>query len=166
MGNMRNIKKLLIPVATIMSLALYAAPFAVIRAGGAGQAPGNAPANENPTQATSTAPAANTAATETTLRVRITAYTSLPDETDSTPFITANGTHVRNGIVASNALPFGTKIKIPKLFGNEVFTVEDRMNYKIKNGVDIWMPTKSDAVDFGVAYTDIVVLKDQNISER
>lgn len=45
------------------------------------------------------------------LAMRITAYASVPDETDSTPFITADGSHVADGIVASNILPFGTGLK-------------------------------------------------------
>lgn len=93
-----------------------------------------------------------------TLVMRITAYASVPDETDNTPFITANGTHVHDGVVASNILPFGTKIEIPGLFGDKVFTVEDRMSRRIKNTIDIWMPTKLNAVDFGVTHTSVVVL--------
>lgn len=96
-----------------------------------------------------------------TLWVRVTAYASVPDETDNTPFITANGTHVRDGIVASNVLPFGTQIQIPELFGNKVFTVEDRMNKRIKNTIDIWMPSVSSAVDFGMTHTSIIVLEDK-----
>ena len=98
-----------------------------------------------------------------TLWVRVTAYASVPDETDNTPFITANGTHVRDGIVASNVLPFGTQIQIPELFGNKVFTVEDRMNKRIKNTIDIWMPSVGQAVNFGIEHAQIVIL-DQNLA--
>src|SRR5882724_9437368 len=52
------------------------------------------------------------------LTVWVTAYTSVPEETDDTPFITAMGTKTRDGIVATNMLPFGTKVKIPALFGD------------------------------------------------
>ena len=93
-----------------------------------------------------------------TLSMRITAYASVPEETDDTPFITANGTRVHDGIVASNILPFGTKIQIPALFGEKIFTVEDRMSKRIGNTIDIWMPTKLDAVDFGVTHTSVIVL--------
>ncbi len=97
------------------------------------------------------------------LHLRVTAYTSLPDETDSTPFITASGEMVRDGIVATNLLPFGTKITIPALFGDKVFVVEDRMNEKMKHSLDIWMPTKAKALYFGVHYaTDIVILNAAN----
>ena len=95
-----------------------------------------------------------------TLSMRITAYASVPDETDDTPFITADGATVHDGIVASNILPFGTKIRIPALFGSKIFTVEDRTSRRIKNTIDIWMPTVSAAVYFGVAHTSVVVLGD------
>ncbi|MBI2036999.1 MAG: hypothetical protein HYT14_01400, partial [Candidatus Liptonbacteria bacterium] len=55
--------------------------------------------------------------------VTITAYSSTPEETDSTPFITASGTHVRDGVVAANFLPFGTAVKIPELYGDRLFVV-------------------------------------------
>ena len=90
--------------------------------------------------------------------MRITAYSSSPDETDSTPFITAMGTEVHDGIVATNILPFGTKIQIPSLFGDKIFTVEDRMNRRMKDVMDIWMPSKEKALRFGANYADIVIL--------
>lgn len=97
-----------------------------------------------------------------TLTMKITAYTSLPDETDSTPFITANGTYVHDGIVATNILPFGTRIEIPALFGNKVFVVEDRMNSVFKNNVDIWMPTKIAALIFGAHWNVKVIVLPPN----
>ena len=98
-------------------------------------------------------------ATPRVLSLRVTAYTSVPDETDSTPFITASGELVRDGIVATNLLPFGTKVTIPALFGNKIFVVEDRMNERMKNSLDIWMQTKGKALLFGVHYdTDVLVV--------
>ncbi len=93
-----------------------------------------------------------------TLHMRITAYSSTPDQTDSTPFITASGEHVRDGIVASNILPFGTKVMIPSLFGSKVFTVEDRMSPRIKNTIDIWMASTASAIRFGENFADVVIL--------
>ncbi|MFH1610517.1 MAG: hypothetical protein ABIA91_01375 [Patescibacteria group bacterium] len=87
----------------------------------------------------------------------ITAYSSTVDQCDSTPFITANGTFVHDGIVAANFLPFGTKIKIPELFGDKVFSVEDRMNSKYHYRVDIWMTTREAAKQLGVKYVKIEV---------
>ena len=94
-----------------------------------------------------------------TLTLKITAYASVPEETDDTPFITANGTYVHDGIVATNLLPFGTKIKIPSLFGDKIFVVEDRMNQRMKNGLDIWMSDRSSAIHFGANYAKVIVLQ-------
>lgn len=93
-----------------------------------------------------------------TLTVMITAYSSTPEETDDTPFITASNTTVRDGIIAANFLPFGTKVKIPSLFGDKIFVVEDRMHPKKKNFIDIWMPSKYDALQFGAHRAEIAVL--------
>ena len=67
------------------------------------------------------------------IKMTITAYSSTPEQTDSTPFVTASGSMVRDGIVANNLLSFGTKVKIPELYGDKVFVVEDRMHSKKGN---------------------------------
>lgn len=92
------------------------------------------------------------------LTVWVTAYASTPEETDNTPFITASNTRVRDGVLAANFLPFGTKVMIPKLFGDKVFIVEDRMNATKTDFVDVWMPTKQDAINFGISRAEIVIL--------
>ncbi|MBI2587809.1 3D domain-containing protein [Candidatus Azambacteria bacterium] len=88
----------------------------------------------------------------------VTAYSSTPDQTDHTPFITANGTTVRDGIVAANFLPFGTKLRLPKLFGEKIFTVEDRMHPRFSNTLDIWFETRAQAKQFGVKITEAEIL--------
>lgn len=95
----------------------------------------------------------------TSTKVWITAYSSNEDETDNTPFITAYMTNVREGIVATNMFPFGTKLRIPQLFGDKIFTVEDKMHRRKKNFVDIWMPSKEEAKKFGINFTEIAILK-------
>ena len=84
------------------------------------------------------------------IQVLVTAYSSTPDQTDSSPFITADGSYVHDGIVAANFLPFGTAIKIPQIYGNKIFFVEDRMNKKFSDRVDIWFPSRNLAKTFGV----------------
>ncbi len=84
--------------------------------------------------------------------VTVTGYSSSYDETDETPYITASGDFVNDGIAASNFLPFGTKIKIPSLFGDKVFIVKDRMNKRYYFRIDIWFPTKEEALNFGIHY--------------
>lgn len=93
-------------------------------------------------------------------RIIVTAYSSSPDETWGDPFLTASGSWVREGIVAANFLPMGTKIKIPSVYGDKIFVVEDRMHPRKKWHVDIWFPSKQEALDFGAKYTEIEVLKE------
>lgn len=88
----------------------------------------------------------------------ITAYSSTPEETDSTPFITASGSYVHFGVVAANWLPIGTAVRIPEYFGKQVFIVEDRMNKRHDDKLDVWLPTKEAAVNFGKRITKIEVL--------
>lgn len=94
----------------------------------------------------------------TSMLVTTTAYSSTPDQTDDTPFITASGTQVREGVVAANFLPIGTVIRIPELYGNRVFTVEDRMHPRKGYQVDIWFPSKAEALRFGTKIITIEVL--------
>ncbi|MFA5172797.1 MAG: hypothetical protein WC435_00110 [Candidatus Paceibacterota bacterium] len=90
--------------------------------------------------------------------IKVTGYSSSPEETDDTPFITASGNHVRPGVVAANWLPLGSKVKIPELFGEQVFVVEDRMNKRFNDRLDIWFSDKESAKDFGAHFTKVVVL--------
>jgi len=94
------------------------------------------------------------------MNVVVTSYSSSVDETDSTPYVTASGTFVRPGVAASNVLPFGTKFRIPELFGNQVFTIEDRMNsrYNGKNWIDVWFSSKAEAKVFGKKISEIEIL--------
>jgi len=93
----------------------------------------------------------------------ITAYNSDVAQTDDTPCVTANGFDVcKNGVedtIATNFLPFGTKVKIPELFGDRIFTVRDRMNKKHATRVDVWMKNRTEAVNFGVKVAKIQVIK-------
>jgi 3D (Asp-Asp-Asp) domain-containing protein len=92
----------------------------------------------------------------------ITAYTSDINQCDGSPCITANGFNVcEHGIedsIAANFLKFGTKVKIPELFGDKVFIVRDRMNPRYDQRVDIWMINKDEAIKFGLKYTRIEIL--------
>lgn len=93
------------------------------------------------------------------IKVIVTAYSSTPDQTDDSPFITASGKYVRDGIIANNMLPFGTKVRIPGLYGDKVFIVEDRMNKRKSDyHFDIWMESRPLAVNFGVKTAEIEVL--------
>ncbi|MFA5155711.1 MAG: hypothetical protein WC453_04785 [Patescibacteria group bacterium] len=93
----------------------------------------------------------------------ITAYNSEAAQTDDSPCITANGfnvcAHGAEDTIAANFLKFGTKVKIPELFGNRIFIVRDRMNVKHPTRVDIWMKNKHDALQFGVKVAQIQVIE-------
>ncbi len=89
--------------------------------------------------------------------VMATAYSSTPDQTDGDPFTTAWGTQVRDGIIASNFLPLGAHVKIPNLYGDKFFRVEDRMNPRYDLVIDIWMESRQDAKQFGKRTTKIEI---------
>jgi 3D (Asp-Asp-Asp) domain-containing protein len=94
------------------------------------------------------------------IKVVVTGYSSTPWETDGDPYLTAAGTRVRDGIVANNFFPIGTKIRIPELFGDKIFVVEDRMSWTKGNyQIDIWFPDYWQALNFGAKRTYIEILE-------
>lgn len=95
---------------------------------------------------------------EQTYTLLATAYSSTIDQTDDSPFITASGTRVRDGIIAANFLPFGTVIRIPEVFGNKIFVVEDRLHSRFSDRIDVWFPTREEALEFGAKRVKIEVV--------
>lgn len=87
------------------------------------------------------------------------AYNSVPGQTDGSPFRTASLTTARDGVIASNYFPIGTKLRIPDHFGNQVFRVEDRMNPRYTKTLDIWMEEISDAKQWGRRYIKVEVVQ-------
>ena len=96
------------------------------------------------------------------LNVIATGYSSTADQTDSTPFHTATGEKVFDGLIAANFLKFGTQVKIPALFSDKIFTVKDRMNrrftHRYPHRIDIWFADKKEAKKFGLQNVEILVL--------
>ncbi|HEU4740105.1 MAG TPA: hypothetical protein VFS50_00730 [Meiothermus sp.] len=106
-----------------------------------------------------------------------TAYTSSVRETDRTPHITATGARTRVGIIAVSrdllrTLPYGSKVRLDDLgtarggrgqfnylFRNTVFVVEDTMNPRKRNRIDVWLPDRSTAFRFGVRNVRVTVLQ-------
>lgn len=88
------------------------------------------------------------------INVPVTAYNSLPGQTDSTPCITANGFNLcqnnQQNVIAANFLPFGTKVRFPDYDPDTIYTVQDRMNARYAYRADIWMKTKGEAINFGL----------------
>ncbi|MFA6406906.1 MAG: hypothetical protein WCW34_05330 [Patescibacteria group bacterium] len=75
-----------------------------------------------------------------TKRVTVTAYNSVPWQTDSTPCISADGSNIcelkiKGEESCAAALPFGTKINIP---GFGVCTVRDRLAPRFSNRIDLY----------------------------
>ena len=97
--------------------------------------------------------------TPKTVEVLVTAYSPTTWETDEDPFITASGTYVRDGTVANNSLPFGTRIMLPEIFPDKVFVVEDRMHWrKSNNHVDVLFLSRQEALNFGAKITKMEIL--------
>ena len=94
-----------------------------------------------------------------TFRVTATAYSSTRAQTDSTPFISASGVHVFDGMIAANFLPFGAKVRLPDLYGDKQFIVLDRMNQRYSSRMDIWMDSYHKAKQFGVKYVRVEVIE-------
>ena len=91
--------------------------------------------------------------------MQVTAYSSSVDETDSTPHVTASGTRTRDGVIASNAFPIGTQLRIPELFGEKILIVEDRMHQRFTDRIDIWMPSKWQALRFGKQQAEVEIIE-------
>jgi 3D (Asp-Asp-Asp) domain-containing protein len=95
--------------------------------------------------------------------VNMTSYSSTVGQTDSTPFITATGTRVRTGVVAvSRNLTryYGKNLKIIETYGSgcgansilpmsRKYKIEDTMNSRFFNKIDIWVPSIRDARTIG-----------------
>ncbi|THB68190.1 MAG: hypothetical protein D6E12_07020 [Desulfovibrio sp.] len=82
----------------------------------------------------------------------VTAYSPTPDQTDDTPFITANNNRVRPGIAAvspdlfANGWVFGRKIYVVD-YG--VYEIDDLMAQRMQNTIDIFMFSRQEALTFG-----------------
>ena len=104
-----------------------------------------------------------------TYNVRATAYSSTPDQTDDTPCHTATNYNVCIGdknVIAANfyinglRVPFGTLVRIPDVYGDKVFVVEDRMNARYTNNIDIWFPARNLALEFGIQSVTIEIVEE------
>lgn len=118
-------------------------------------------AMQNKTKTYGRLPASADANPRSEFTIPITAYTSDPAQTDDTPCITASGLDVcerdEENVVAANFLPIGTRVRIPELYGDRVFYVEDRMNERYYYKMDIWMKDLMEAKKFGVKHATIEV---------
>ncbi len=99
--------------------------------------------------------------------VRATAYSSDVGQTDSTPFITATGTRVRPGVIALSrdllrVFPYGSRVTLRDsagLLSGRVFIVEDTMNVRLANTIDIWMGSRAQAYQWGARTVTISAVR-------
>lgn len=85
----------------------------------------------------------------------VTAYNSTEAQTDSTPFITASGSHVSNGTLACpKRYNFGTQVQI----NGHMYVCEDRMSPKYGDRFDIWMETYDEAMEWGIQDVLVTVI--------
>lgn len=95
------------------------------------------------------------------------AYTSEPRQTDDTPYLSANGSFVYDGMIAANGLPFGTLVRFPDMFGDKVFRVDDRMNTRYgADRIDIWMTDIKDARSFGMKRLKMEIVGRQYLAAK
>ena len=91
-----------------------------------------------------------------TVLATITSYSSSEDETDSTPFITASGKRVKEGIIANNCFDYGTLVEID----GKIYEVQDRLNERYScQHFDIWQPTKEEAQNFGKKVVEVKIVR-------
>lgn len=91
------------------------------------------------------------------LQVVVTGYSSTPDQTDSTPFLTASMTQVRRGVIAlSRDLIRTYNPRAPFRYGDRVtvegigeFVVEDTMHERYRRRADIWFESADEAIQWG-----------------
>jgi len=99
----------------------------------------------------------------TTMKMYVTAYNSTSGQTDETPCIAASGynlcKHDKENVVATNLLPFGTKVKFPELDPDKTYTVVDRMHERYNARMDIWLKSKEEAKNFGVKFLTVEIIK-------
>ena len=99
--------------------------------------------------------------------VRATAYSSDVGQTDSTPFITATGTRVRPGVIALSrdllrVFPYGSRVTLQDSAGlltGRVFIVEDTMNVRLSNTIDIWMGSRAQAYQWGARTVTVTAVR-------
>lgn len=104
--------------------------------------------------------------------VSMTSYSSTVGQTDSTPFITATGTRVRPGVVAvSRNLTryYGKRLQIVRTYGSgcgansvlakgRIYRIEDTMNARFYNKIDIWVSSTALARAIGKCTADIRIM--------
>lgn len=90
--------------------------------------------------------------------VTVTAYNACPSQTDDTPTICAWGDKIHPGVIAvsRDLEKLGiTRYKKIYIEGMGIKIVKDRMHYRKRNQIDIYMDSLKKAKEFGVQKLDI-----------
>jgi 3D (Asp-Asp-Asp) domain-containing protein len=113
------------------------------------------------------------------LSVRSTAYNSSTDQTDSSPFQTSTGARTRYGIIALSRdllrrFPYGSKVRLEDagswsggrgygkyntMLKNTVFVVEDTMHPRKNAQIDVWLPARDQAMQWGVRRLNMQIVQ-------
>jgi 3D (Asp-Asp-Asp) domain-containing protein len=99
----------------------------------------------------------------------VTGYSSTPDQTDDTPWLTAWSTQTRPGVIALSRdllrtftegapFDFGDRILVA---GVGVFLVEDTMADRWTNRADIWFRTRTQAQQWGRRETLLALVQEE-----
>jgi 3D (Asp-Asp-Asp) domain-containing protein len=113
--------------------------------------------------------------------LKATAYNSVPEQTNSQPFITATGASTRFGIIAVSRdllprhIPYGSLVRIydlgnyhdgrgygkyqALLDGHGYFIVEDTMHMRKQEQIDLWFATVPEALEWGVRRVEVEVVR-------
>jgi 3D (Asp-Asp-Asp) domain-containing protein len=113
--------------------------------------------------------------------LRATGYNSLPSQTNAQPFITATGARTHWGIIAvsrdllSQDIPYGSLVRIKDLGGYNngrgygqyqsmldeqgLFIVEDTMNRRKTQQIDVWFPEYNQAINWGMRRVELKVVR-------
>ena len=92
--------------------------------------------------------------------VMATAYSATPWQTDDSPCITATGHNlcedtekniiaVSRDLLRTGALRYHQQIMLPDMFGDRIFYIEDTMNARFTNRIDVFHYSTKDAREFG-----------------
>ena len=100
------------------------------------------------------------------LWVTATAYSSTKWQTDDTPCITSTGYDVCNktkNIIAVSrdlvrSLGYHRQVRLPSLYGSEIFYIEDTMNARFTNRIDVHHDSIEDAREFGIKKIELEVI--------
>ena len=89
--------------------------------------------------------------------VTLTSYRSVPNQTDSTPYITSighrvseEGMAVSQDLIRNKKVCYGDVVLIDSGIGYESRVVNDTMNKRHKNWVDIWVKTYEEEALIGL----------------